>query len=88
LISNHEIASLPPLSSDFFACGKTIHCSFHDQPGSNQFQSTSCQPEQPAQQHSQQHVLVLTQQLAAAASYYQPALLPQRKAEEGGRWRR
>jgi hypothetical protein len=39
---NHEIASLPPLSSVFFSCGKTIHCSFHDQPGSNQFQSTSC----------------------------------------------
>jgi hypothetical protein len=33
-------------------------------------------------------VLVLAQQLAAAASYYQPALLPQRKAEEGGQWRR
>jgi hypothetical protein len=52
-------------------------CLFHGQPRN---QSTSPSSQHTAQQHSsqqyQQQVPVLTQELAAAASYYQPALLP------------
>ena len=58
---------------------KSMLAYFMTSPGSNHAITL---PEQPAQQHSQQQVLVHAQQLAAAASSsnYQPALLPQHKA--------
>ena len=58
---------------------KSMLAYFMTSPGSNH--AITLPIEQPAQQRSQQQVLVRAQQLAAAASSnYQPALLPQHKA--------
>jgi hypothetical protein len=89
LISNHEIASLPPLSSGFLPAAKPFTAYVMTSPAPTNLNLPATSPNsQPSSTVSSMNVLVLAQQLAAAASYYQPALLPQRKAEEGGQWRR